>query len=98
MDPQETNRKMEEVLNAMDGAGRVAPGEHVWDHILQRIRTPRVVALPRRVVWVAAASLIVLVSCNIMLLHKAIPAQHSDTMDELVHEYDLNNTAMNLGI
>lgn len=62
----EKEQFINEVLNSIDGITNVEPNDNLFSKIEQRIQEKSVV--PMKTIWMVAASIIVLMSLNIVIL------------------------------
>lgn len=75
------------VLNSVTGIAKVAPSDAVFENIEQRINQSKI---STKTVWLVAASIVVLISLNIVLLNNTSKNNDSE-MASLEHIINKNN-------
>jgi hypothetical protein len=93
MTAMDKNRWIDEVMNSLEGAQRAEAPPMLFEKIVSRINKARVEVLPSKVVWLAAASILIIISANVLLLRASSqsPSQ-KDPYQLIVNDYQLNTT------
>ena len=76
------------VLNSVDGMSKAIPHDDLFSKIEQKIASKNVV--PMQTIWVVAASIVVLISLNIVLLSSSLNENQSE-MASLERVINKNN-------
>jgi hypothetical protein len=64
------------VLNSVDGISKAIPQDDLFSKIEQKIATKNVV--PMQTIWLVAASIVVLISLNVVLLNGSTTSNKSE--------------------
>ena len=64
------------VLNSVDGMSKAIPQDDLFSKIEQKIATKNVV--PMQTIWLVAASIVVLISLNVVLLNGSTTSNKSE--------------------
>lgn len=72
----EKEQFINEVLNSIDGITNVEPNDDLFSKIEQRIQEKSVV--PMKTIWMVAASIVVLISLNIIVLSVKSDSKQSE--------------------
>ena len=76
------------VLNSVDGMSKAIPNDDLFSKIEQKIASKNVV--PMQTIWLVAASIVVLISLNIVLLSSSLNENQSE-MASLERVINKNN-------
>lgn len=89
MKPNIENR-ISETLNSFEGIQTASPQNDLWKRIESRIHDKKVF-VSRKIVWVAAASFLLLFFLNLILLNNSISKNKSSTTEtiNMVEQYQL---------
>ena len=92
MTESEKNRWVDEVANSLEGIQRAEAPPMLFQEVMSRIKKGRLEVLPGRVVWLAAASLLLIISANVLLLTSSSKnASQKDPLQAVVNDYQLNH-------
>jgi len=85
-------QKINEVLESLDQLQPAEPDAFLYTKILQKIRSVNEAYTPLKLVWLAAASFLLLLLLNVQALRSSIPKKNTNAVEELANGYQLLNT------
>lgn len=82
--------RISETLNSFEGIHKASPQSDIWKRIELRIRNKKEF-VSRKIVWVAAASFLLLFFLNLILLNNSISKNKSSSTEtiNMVEQYQL---------
>lgn len=86
-------KETDEIINSLEGLKPAEPGPFLYAGILERIRSAEEEYTPLRIVWLAAASFLLLLLLNIQALRRPGNGRQTSAK-EIAAGYHLLNTNM----
>lgn len=87
-------RKTDEIINSLGRMQRAEAPPFLYTRITQKIDALKEVYTPMRIVWLAAASFLLLLALNVQEIRKTVVPAKRDSAKEIAMGYHLMNTSV----
>ena len=84
-------KRIEEVMNSLDGIQQAEPNPFLYNRILNRINSASGEYAPVKLVWLAAASLALIFLLNFTAIRRTISGTENKTIESVASGYNLMN-------
>mgnify|MGYP001619871189 CR=1 FL=1 len=85
----EKEQWIDEILNSTDGLQKASAGAHLFSRIERRLRESEFVS--PKTVWLAAASIAILVAVNVVLIKKSAHSKTDSPTTSIASSFDKSN-------
>ncbi len=87
-------KQVDEIMNSLDRLKQAEPNPYLYAKIITKINAGREEYTPLKMVWLAAASFLLLLLLNFQVMrHTSAPPNKNAGVSELARDYQLLNTS-----